>query len=117
MSKANEMLEARARAIRLRAVIHAWEMRQRVNARGTSFEIERLFALTSRAWVLTETDVQRLIALGRRPHDAGLRLQPSRRYFVIEPADIALLADVREVEVRLGSEIFSARALGLFLFP
>lgn len=113
----NEKLEMRARSIRARAVIQTWEIRQHSHARGIWFEIERLFALTSRAWVLTEEDAQQLIEVGRRPHDVGLRLQPPRRFFVIGFADVSLLAGACEVEVRLSSEIFRAPTLGLVLFP
>ena len=117
MSTPNEKLEMRAKAIRSRATIHAWEIRQHAHARGAWFEIERLFALTARAWVLTEADVRILTELGRRPHDAGGRLQPPRLYFVIEPADLPVLAGAREIEVRLSSEIVTAPALALVLFP
>lgn len=116
MSGQSEKLEARARAIRSRATIRAWEIRQHAHARGAWFEIERLFALTSRAWALSETDVQTLVAAGRLPHGAGLRLQPPRRFFVIEPAEISTLACAREIEVALSSEIVSTPALALVLF-
>jgi hypothetical protein len=77
MSNANEKLEARARAIRSHAVIHAWEMRQHENARGVSFEIERLFALTSSMGV-DGSGRSKLTEMGRRPNDVGLRLQHSK---------------------------------------
>jgi hypothetical protein len=109
-------LEMRVRAIRSRAAIRAWEIRQHTHARGAWFEMERLFALTSRAWVLTEEDVQTLVQMGRRPHDVGLRMQPPRRYFVIDLADVAALTGAREIEVGLSSEIVSAPALALLLF-
>jgi hypothetical protein len=112
----NEKLEMRVRSIRARAVIRAWEIRQHSYARGVWFEIERLFALTSRAWVLTEADVQQLTEMGRRPHDVGLRLQPPRRFFVIELRDLSTLTGAREIEVGLSSEIFSAPMLALVLF-
>jgi hypothetical protein len=67
--------------------------------------------------VLTEADARALVEMGRSPHDVGLRLQPPRRFFVIDLADLATLAGAREVEVRLSSEIFSAPTLGLVLFP
>jgi hypothetical protein len=116
MSTPNEKLEMRAKAIRSRATIRAWEIRQHAHARGAWFEIERLFALTSRAWVLTDADVQSLIEMGRTAHDAGGRLQPPRRYFVIESNDLSKLKGAREVEVRLSSEIVTSPALALVLF-
>src|SRR6185436_15641506 len=67
MTASSEKLQARAKAIRSRAAIRAWEIRQHGHARGVWFAIERLFALTSRAWVLSEADEQKLIAAGRRP--------------------------------------------------
>lgn len=116
MSTPNEKLEARIRAIRSRAGIRAWEIRQQAHARGVWFEIERLFALTARAWVLSETDVQTLADAGHTPVACGLRLDPPRRFFVIEPDVPSTLADAREVEVGLSSEIVSAPALALVLF-
>ena len=111
-----EKLEARAKAVRSRAAVQAWEIRQHAHARGTWFEIERLFALTSRAWVLTEADVQTLVEMGRRPCDVGLRMQPPRQYFVIELVDLGTLAGAREIKVQLSSEIVSAPSLALVLF-
>lgn len=117
MSTPYEKLEMRVKAVRAQAAIRAWEIRQHAHARGVWFEIERLFALTSRAWVLTEADVRKLTEMGRRPHAAGLRLHPPRRFFVIGSSDLAALAGAREVEVRLSSEIVSAPMLALVLFP
>ncbi|MGZ8709967.1 MAG: hypothetical protein ACXW28_07065 [Thermoanaerobaculia bacterium] len=116
MSAPNETLEARVRAIRSRAAIRSWEIRQHAHTRGVWFEIERLFALTSRAWALSEADVQTLTDAGRTPVACGLRLDPPRRFFVIEPDERSTLADAREVEVGLSSEIVSASALALVLF-
>jgi hypothetical protein len=116
LSTPNEKLEMRAKAIRAQAAIRAWEIRQHAHARGVWFEIERLFALTSRAWVLTEADVQTLVEMGRRPQDVGLRMQPPRRYFVIEVAEISALAGAREIAVGLSSEIVSAPMLALVPF-
>ena len=116
MTAAIEMLKARAKAIRSRAVVRAWEIRQHGHARGVWLEIERLFALTSRAWALSEADVETLIAAGHKPDDSGLRLQPQRRYFVVNAEEIAKLAGAREIEVALSSEIVSAPALALVLF-
>lgn len=116
MSAPNEKLEARVRALRSRAAIRAWEIRQHAHARGAWFAIERLFALTSRAWVLSKADVQALIDAGRQPDEAGLRLQPPRRFFLIERDEIATFADAREIEVSLSSELVSAPALALVLF-
>lgn len=116
MTTPNEKLEARVKAIRARATIRAWEIRQHAHARGAWFEIERLFALTSRAWVLSEADVQTLLKAGRRPDDSGLRLQPPRRFFVIEPGEVATLSDASEIEVALSSDIVSRPSLALVLF-
>lgn len=91
-------------------------IRQHAHARGAWFEIERLFALTSRAWILSEADVQTLILAGHRPEECALRLQPPRRFFVIEPSELSTLADAREIEVSLSSEIVSASALALVPF-
>ncbi|HEV7238800.1 MAG TPA: hypothetical protein VGQ36_06130 [Thermoanaerobaculia bacterium] len=116
MSTPNERLEARAKAIRARASIRTWEIRQHAHARGVWFEIERLFALTSKAWVLSEADVQTLMNAGRRPDDSGLRLQPPRRFFVIQPGEVSTLTDASEIDVALSSEIVSRPSLALVLF-
>jgi hypothetical protein len=116
MSVAIEKLETRARAIRSRAATRAWEIRQHAHARGVWFQVERLFALTERAFALTDADVQTLLASGHQPHDVGLHLQPPRRFFVVDAADIAQVAGAREVTVVRSSAIITAPALALVLF-
>jgi hypothetical protein len=112
-----EKLEKRVREIRARAAVRAWEMRQHGRARGAWFAVEQLFALSAKAWVIGEADVQVLLAAGFRPHEAGLRLQPARHYFVVDAAEIAKLSHAREIALMVSSELLNARMLALVPFP
>jgi hypothetical protein len=70
VSAPTERLHQRARAIRARAAIQRWEIRQRKHAAGCWFALERLFALSRRAWVLSERDTDALVAAGHEPDPA-----------------------------------------------
>src|SRR5205814_2627871 len=53
VSGSTEKLHERVRALRARAAIQRWEIRQRGHAAGSWFALERLFALSRRAWILS----------------------------------------------------------------
>ena len=54
MSGSTEKLHERVRALRARAAIQRWEIRQRGHAAGSWFALQRLFALSGRAWIISD---------------------------------------------------------------
>lgn len=109
-------LHARANAIRSRALIRRWEMRQLGRAGGVWFRLGRLLAYSRSAWALSESDAETLIAAGHSPHPVGLELEPPRRLFVITEEQLAPLASAHEVPLRASAELLGCRDLALVPF-
>ena len=116
MSGSTEKLHERVRALRARAAIQRWEIRQRGHAAGSWFALERLFALSRRAWILSEQDAEALVAAGYEPDPAGLTLEQPRRIFVVRPDEIPSLAGAREISLRSSAELLLAPAIALVPF-
>ena len=116
MSPSTARLHERARALRARAAIQRWEIRQRGHAAGSWFALERLFALSRRAWILSAQDAEVLVAAGYVPDPAGLALQEPRRIFIVRFDEIASLAGAREISLRSSVELLLAPAIALVPF-
>lgn len=116
MSASIEILHARAKEVRARAATQRWEMRQRGHAGGAWHRLERLLALSQRAWTLSERDVATLTSRGHEQEAVGLAFEPSRAIFIVEMRDLEGLADAREIALRTSPELLLAPALALVLF-
>jgi hypothetical protein len=116
MSGSLDSLHARAGAIRSRALVRRWEMRQLGRAAGVWFRLGRLFAFSRSAWALSESDAEALAAAGYTPHPVGLELEPPHKLFVIANEQLASLSGAREVPLRASAEILGCRALALVPF-
>jgi len=116
MRSSFESLHARAGAIRSRALVRRWEMRQLGRAAGVWFRLGRLLAFSRSAWALSESDAETLVAAGHSPHPVGLELEPSRKLFVVAEDQLASLSSAREVPLRASTEILGCRTLALVLF-
>jgi hypothetical protein len=102
----------RVRRMRERAVIRAWEYRQREHASGVWFRLRRALVDASRAFIIPDADADRLEQWGGQPLPVGQELSPQKRLFFITPAQLETL-DAREVPVRLTAEVLHARAIVL----
>jgi hypothetical protein len=102
----------RARRIRERALIRAWEYRQRQHAGGVWFRLRRVLVDAARAFVITEADAHQLEQQGAEPLPVGRELSPAKRIFIVTSAQIETLA-AREVPVRLTAEFLQATAIAL----
>jgi len=109
-------LHERVRALRARAAIQRWEIRQRGHAAGSWFALERLFALSRRAWILSAQDAEALVTAGYEPYPAGLALEKPRRIFIIRSDEIASLAGAREISLCSSVELLLAPAIALVPF-
>jgi hypothetical protein len=116
VSASTASLHERVRVIRARAAIQRWEIRQRGHAAGSWFALERLFALSRRAWILSAQDAETLVAAGHEPHPAGLALQQPRKVFIVSPSEIPSLAGAREIALRSSVELLLAPAIALVPF-
>jgi hypothetical protein len=106
-------LQERARRARERALVRAWEYRQRDYSKGVWYRLRRVLVDAARAWIIDETTANRLQALGWAPHPVGMELSPARRIFILPEQDAGTVGQHEEVPVRLSSRLLLARSLVL----
>lgn len=66
--------EQRARCIRSRTTVRAWEFRQRKHSQGVWFRLRRVLADAESAWAIEREAAERLIAEGFEPEAVGAEL-------------------------------------------
>ena len=116
MTTGAEQRAARVRAIRSRAMVRRWELRQRGHAAGVWDRVAGVLTHARRAWAIQDDDAERLIAAGHSPDPAGLELQPARRLFFLSEAEIASLSSAQPVLLRASVELLNCRNLALVPF-
>lgn len=102
----------KVRRVRERAVIRAWEYRQREHAGGVWFRLRRVLVDAGRAFIVDEADADRLERAGLSPLPVGRELSPAKRMFFVAEEALATLG-AREVPVRLTTELLQATAIVL----
>lgn len=110
-------LEARARQIRARAQVLAWEFRQRHLSKGVWFRLRRALVDAETAWTLSDEEADRLELEGHVPLAVGAELEPRKRIFVIPDEDLNDFASRRAIPVRLGAELLGSRNILLVPWP
>jgi hypothetical protein len=116
MDSALERMQARARAVKTRAQVRAWQYRQRDLAAGVWFRLRRVLTNARAAYVLTEEDASRLVAEGFQPESCGLELSPEKTIVFLNADRAAQLDAPRPIPVSLGAEFLAARAIALVAF-
>ena len=112
----NEALERRARQLRARSLVRAWNYRQRRHARGAWFRLRRVLTDASGAFVIPADEARQLMAEGHRAEPVGNELDPPR-LIVFAPAErVTAIASARAVPVGLNSELLAAACLALTPF-
>lgn len=110
-------LHTRARVIRERAVVRAWEYRQRHHSKGVWFRFRRVLVDAGRAFVISPEQGDQLEAEGYTPLAVGQELQPPKRIFVLDDQQQSQLSNLRSVEVRLSAELLASQNLVLVPHP
>jgi hypothetical protein len=108
--------ERRLRELRSRALVRAFDYRQRRHARGVWFRLRRVLAGASAAYALPAAEGQRLVAEGHRPEPVGQELEPPRLILLVTAERVARIAAARPLEMRLSAELLSAECLALVPF-
>lgn len=111
-----DRLQARVRAVRARAAIRRWELRQHHHAGGVWDRLQRRLALARRAWAISEPDAAALTRRGYTPDPAGLALEPIRRWFVVPEAEILELTEAQEVSLQFSSSLLAFPRLAVVPF-
>lgn len=109
-------LEWRVRQLRSRAIVRAWDYRQRRHARGAWFRLRRVLADASTAYVIPSDEARALIAEGHRAELVGGEIEP-RQLIVFAPAErIARIRSARPIPLHLSGELLTAESLALTPF-
>jgi hypothetical protein len=109
-------LHARVRQMSERALIRAWEYRQRNLSKGVWFRLRRVLTDASRAFVVTAEQANQLESMGCHPLPIGEELEPKKRIFMLHEQQLANSSAYRRVPVRLSREILDAPNLVLVSF-
>jgi hypothetical protein len=109
-------LEERARQVRARAAVRAWEYRQRHFSKGVWFRLRRALADAEVAYAVSNEEVERLIAEGFMQERVGAELEPPKRIVFVPPERIASLHGKRVIALRLGPELLGERNVVLLRF-
>lgn len=112
----SERREKRARAVRARAAVRAWQYRQRNLAAGVWFRLRRVLTNARAAYVISDEDARRLIAEGYKPESCGRELAPEKVILFVDHARLSTIASRRPIAVRLGPDLMAASAVGLVAF-
>ena len=110
-------LQERARHAHERALVRAWEYRQRHHSKGVWFRLRRVLVDAATAWVIDEADADRLAGGGHAPLPVGRELVPEKRMFFVPAEELQALSTRRQIPVRLGIELLQARSVVLVAFP
>jgi hypothetical protein len=110
-------LERRARDVRARNAIRAWEYRQRRHSKGVWFRLRRVLADARLAYVITEAAVLEFRSHGYEPEPVGAELEPQKVIIFVPEDLLARSPDARRISVRLDAELLAAPCLALVRFP
>jgi hypothetical protein len=111
-----ERMEARAKAVRTRAQVRAWQYRQRHHAAGMWFRLRRTLADAAEAYVVSGDDAARLSEDGYAPVACGREMSPEKAIFFVDAARLARVPSRRRIPVNLGPEFLGATAVVLVRF-
>jgi hypothetical protein len=109
--------ELRLRQLRSRALVRAFDHRQRRHARGAWFRLRRLLTFAREAYSLPGDEAERLIVEGHTPDPVGREFYPPRIILFVSAERVAGIASARRLAVRLDADLLSAEYLALVPFP
>lgn len=110
-------LERRARDVRARNAIRAWEYRQRRHSKGVWFRLRRVLADARLAYVITDAAALDFLSRGYQPEPVGNELEPKKTIVFVPEELVTGSPDARLISVRLDAELLAAPCLALVRFP
>jgi hypothetical protein len=102
--------------MRSRLVVRSWEYRQRHLSHGVWFRLRHVLAYASKAYVIPESEVGKLLAEGYEPEAVGRELEPEKTLIFVPAERAQAIPGAREVEVRLSAPLLEASAIALVRF-
>lgn len=111
-----DQLHLRAQKIRERALVLAWQYRQRHHSQGTWWRLRRALVDAAEAWEIGDDDAGRLAEEGFEPLAVGREFAPPKRFFVATSEQLEALGSRRRLAVRLNADLLGARNVVLVPF-
>jgi hypothetical protein len=111
-----EKLRARAKAVRSRALIRRYELRQLPYSRGVWYRLRRLLAGSARVLVVSPEQMEVLLGAGLAPSQVGAELSPAKAIVCVTPERARGLPFVREISPALSAELLGEMYLVLVSF-
>lgn len=111
-----DRMRARARAVRARAQVRAWQYRQRHLAAGVWFRSRRLLADAKAAYVIADDDAARLLAEGYEAAACGHAIAPPKTILFVDESRLARVDSRVPIPVDLGPGFLTASAVALVKF-
>ena len=112
----SEALRRRLDRVRSRVAVRSWEYRQRHLSHGVWFRVRHVLAYASRAYVIPQEEMTKLLEEGYEPEPVGRELEPEK-FLMFLPAERAeAIPGAREIAVRLSAPFLEARAVALVRF-
>jgi hypothetical protein len=112
----SDRLHARARAVRSRALVRAFEYRQRDLAGGVWVRLRLALSRIERAYVIDDEDASALAADGIVPLSAGLEIEPPLRIFVVSGARARALRSGAPIPLHMDTRLLRAGAIAVVEF-
>jgi hypothetical protein len=112
----SESLHRRAREIRARLAVRAWEFRQRHHAKGVWFRLRRVLADTEFAFAIDDADADALAREGGAELQVGRELAPAKRLYLVDRERAERLSSRVPLVVRIGMDLLAARNVALVPF-
>ena len=109
-------MRSRASAVRTRAIIRAWEYRQRHLSAGVWFRLRRVLADARTAYMISEAEARRLETEGYEPEPCGAEVVPPKTWIFVDEPRLARIPDRREVPPGLSPQLLAAPAVALVRF-
>ena len=107
------LLQRRAREVRQRRAVLAWEYRQRRHSKGVWFRLRRALVDAESAWAVSDADAEALCMEAFAALSVGRALSPPKRIFFVPSARLAQLPSRQRVPMRLGAELLGTPNLVL----
>jgi hypothetical protein len=111
-----ESLHQRARRVRSRAAVRAWEYRQRKHSKGVWFRLRRVLAAAESAFAIPISEADRLEGEGYCREPVGAEIEPQKIIFFVPAARLEKIPEKRRLRVALDAEFLAAPCVALSRF-
>ena len=109
----SDALHGRVERMRERALVRAWEYRQRHGSNGVWYRLRRVLVDAAQAWVVDDRDADRLVSEGCIPLPVGQELAPAKRLFFVTCEHLGTACSRHRIPLRLGHDLLQAHNVAL----